>query len=261
MGINDIKVIHLAETDSTNRYLNDYHGDEGRMLTVVRADYQREGRGQGDNYWESEPGKNLTFSVRFHPKGLPVAQRYALQQAGALAVCDALSHYGEGFTIKWPNDIYWHDFKVSGTLSTCSIVGSRVSDCILGVGLNVNQLTFRSDAPNPMSLAHVVGHEVPLDEVFGRVVDHLRGWLARLDAGDLQSVVQAYLGRLYHRTGFYWYEDAQGLFEAEIAGVAPDGILLLHDRQGQERRYEFKEVRFVLSPSSRQCNGNSPKIQ
>lgn len=245
MENNDIKVIRLDETDSTHRYLNDYHGEEGRLFTVVRADYQREGHGQGDNYWESERGRNLTFSVKFYPRHILVSHRYALQQAGALAVCDALCHYGEGFAIKWPNDIYWHDYKVSGTLSTCSIAGRYVTDCILGIGINVNQLSFRSDAPNPLSLARVTGHEVSLDEVFGLFIGRLEYWLSRLDAADLQSVGRAYHDRMYRRQGRHWYEDADGPFEAYIEGVAPDGLLLLRDVEGHERRYEFKEIKFI----------------
>lgn len=60
------KIVHIDETDSTNRWLKD-HG-EGTM--VVATDYQTAGKGCGSNAWESERGKNLTFSMLIHPDGI-----------------------------------------------------------------------------------------------------------------------------------------------------------------------------------------------
>ena len=58
-----IKVIELDSVDSTNRYLHDYDGEEGELMTVVVSRNQTAGRGHGDNKWESEDGKNLTFKT------------------------------------------------------------------------------------------------------------------------------------------------------------------------------------------------------
>ena len=148
-----IKLIHTAETDSTNRLLRDYAGEEGRLLTVLTADYQTAGRGQGRNTWESEPGKNLLASIRLHPRGLAAARQYALTEAGALAVRDTVAAYVGGASVKWPNDVYAGDRKISGTLSECDISGTAIKTCTLGIGLNVNQRVFRSGAPNPVSIA------------------------------------------------------------------------------------------------------------
>ena len=60
----DFKIIHIKETDSTNHWLKE-HG-EGNMVVV--ADYQTAGRGCGSNSWESERGRNLTFSMLIHPE-------------------------------------------------------------------------------------------------------------------------------------------------------------------------------------------------
>ena len=60
----DFKIIHIDETDSTNRWLKEQRDDTS--LCVV-ADYQTAGKGCGTNSWESERGKNLTFSVMLHP--------------------------------------------------------------------------------------------------------------------------------------------------------------------------------------------------
>ena len=109
-------IIRLQETDSTNRYLRDMQDKSLTDITVVVADYQTAGRGQGTNRWESEAGKNLLFSLRIHPTMLPVSEQFLLSMAGGLALHETLQTYADGFTLKWPNDIYWYDYKVSGTL-------------------------------------------------------------------------------------------------------------------------------------------------
>ena len=60
----DFRIIHIEETDSTNRWLKE--NGEGNMVVV--ADYQTAGKGCGTNSWESERGKNLTFSMLIHPE-------------------------------------------------------------------------------------------------------------------------------------------------------------------------------------------------
>ena len=81
-----IKVIELDSVDSTNRYLHDYDGEEGELMTVVVSRNQTAGRGHGDNKWESEDGKNLTFSVKVHPENLPANSQYVMLEAMALAI-------------------------------------------------------------------------------------------------------------------------------------------------------------------------------
>ena len=55
------KIIHLAQTASTNDYLRTLPSPDNDSMTVVYADWQTAGRGQGSNKWESEAGKNLLF--------------------------------------------------------------------------------------------------------------------------------------------------------------------------------------------------------
>ena len=46
-----IKLITVEEVDSTNDFLRHYSGEEGERITVVLAEYQTAGRGQGENVW------------------------------------------------------------------------------------------------------------------------------------------------------------------------------------------------------------------
>lgn len=162
------RIIRLEETDSTNRYLKSYIPEADEEMTVVVADYQSAGKGQGTHSWESERGKNLLFSILVHPHWVPVARQFMLSMAGALALKDALDSYVEGITLKWPNDVYWNDKKISGTLIENSIDSHGIKRCVFGIGVNINQAEFHSDAPNPVSLFQILGYKVDREEVLQR---------------------------------------------------------------------------------------------
>lgn len=236
----DWKIIHINETDSTNRWLR-----EDKQLTAnsqqpiaVWADYQTEGRGCGTNTWESERDMNLLFSLLIHPEGIPVVRQFHISMAMSLAICEALGQYIGDLSIKWPNDIYWHNRKICGMLIENTLYGSSIKDSIIGVGVNVNQRVFRSDAPNPVSVWQICGQETDRQKLLLAILHCLDHYL-------YQDVKAQYCAMLYRRKGFYPYADKDGTFMAEIAGVEDDGHLVLCVEDGRTRRYAFKEVRFV----------------
>ena len=239
-------IINLEKTDSTNRYLHDMDITGSDVMTVAVAGYQTAGKGQGSNTWESEEGKNLLVSVMLCHLPVEPVRHFLLSEAGALAVGTALSAYTGGVTLKWPNDIYWNDSKLSGTLIETAVGGQEIRRCIFGIGINVNQKVFRSDAPNPMSLCQIVGHDVPVDDVLHSVLDALEEEMSYLASGDYDYVSQRYHAMLYRREGFHLYRDSDGVFEAAISGVEDSGHLVLQEKSGRIRRYAFKEVEFVI---------------
>ncbi len=241
-----MKIIRFDEIDSTNSFLHGYHDGDDVDTVVVVAEYQTAGRGQGTNHWESERGKNITMSVRVAPKGVKATEQYVLSMCMALAVKDALSEYSEGMTVKWPNDIYWNDKKISGTLIETTLVGSDVKTCIFGTGININQTEFLSDAPNPVSIKHIVGHEVDREELLKKVMRNLEKYLKIVYSGERKKIHDAYMNCLYRKEGVHKYRDNNGTFEASIERVEDSGHLVLRSTDGRERRYGFKEVAFVL---------------
>ncbi len=239
------KIIRLDEVDSTNRYLADYAPD-GEEMTVVLADFQSAGKGQGTNTWESEKGKNLLFSILVHPTMVPLARQFQLSMAGAIALKMALSGYTDGITLKWPNDVYWNDKKISGTLIQNVIGQGHIKDCIFGVGIDVNQVEFHSDAPNPVSLYQILGREVNRDELLQKILKAFEYCYSLIENGDYGDIAALYMDALYRRHGFWKYRDADGEFEAAFVEVEDDGHLILRDPKGVMRSYTFKEVEFVL---------------
>lgn len=232
--------IRLEEVDSTNRYAKTLsESDEWQLVT---AEFQTAGRGAGTNSWESERGENLLFSLVVRPKSLEASRAFALSEALSLAISDALSSYVEGVSIKWPNDIYCGQRKMTGILIENELAGPLVRRSILGVGLNVNQKRFVSDAPNPVSLRQVLGREADREEVLERLLDGFALYVAMLENGRFDELHQLYLSRLFRLGVEADYSDANGRFRAAITGVEPAGHLLLTDSEGRQRRYAFKEI-------------------
>lgn len=251
-------IIHLEQTDSTNSWAaaNGNAGGGGDIL--VWADYQTAGRGCANNSWESQPAQNLLFSMMIHPgkeitlpwangKGkwptVEARRQFVISMAISVALVKALAQViaqagadAGALSIKWPNDIYWHDSKLAGILIEQRVAHGLVTECIIGVGLNVNQTCFHSDAPNPVSLAQITGSTHEREALLRRVVEVF----------DLDTSPSLYRSLLYRRTGIHPYSDANGPFLATLLTVEDDGHLLLQTTDGQQRRYAFKEVSFVL---------------
>lgn len=227
--------------------------------TVVYTDRQTAGRGQRGNSWESEPFKNVTMSILLRPENVAPNQQFWLSEISALAVERVLSKYIGNVSIKWPNDVYYKDFKICGMLIEHSLSGGKINYTIPGIGINVNQRVFLSDAPNPISLANVLGHEVPTSEILDGLVDEILTMCDQLPE-KAEEIHREFLSKLYRRDGFHEYQStirsasADGLsvleegehFQARIVNVHPDGMLDLMTTEGHIHTFAFKEVAFIL---------------
>ena len=236
------EIIHIDETDSTNRWLAE-HRTEGQNPCVVVADYQTAGRGCGTNKWESERGKNLLFSMLIHPTEIAINKQFMVSMAVANSIAAVVAKYvtSQAVSVKWPNDIYVGDKKICGILIENRLQGGVIKDSIIGVGLNVNQLCFVSDAPNPVSMANITGRQFDREQLLQELLEAFQQEWA-----DLEGVRERYLQQLYRRKGFFRYRDAYGECTAEIVTVEADGHLVLQDVDGRTNRYAFKEIQFVI---------------
>lgn len=250
----NINRIHLNTVDSTSNHaralLDGKRASEG--MTLIDADDQTAGRGQRGNSWETEEGKNIIFSLVCHPVWLRPSQQYVLSEAIALAVVSVLrrnmqSADAEKMSVKWPNDIYYADKKISGTLIECDLFGRSVANCIVGTGVNINQEVFRSDAPNPVSLRQIVGRDSDREQIMKDIVCEFVALYDRIEGGDHDGIHEEYKRNLYRNDGgMYAYADEGGEFYAKIIDVEPSGRIILATEDGEVRRYEFKEVKFIL---------------
>lgn len=236
----------VAHTDSTMLQLRRPEwAERPETFVLLHTDYQTAGRGQRGTVWESAPGENLLFGVVFRPTFLPAVQQFFLSEALALAVADAVRPYADGISVKWPNDIYWHERKLAGMLLEHTLRGNSIAHTVAGVGLNVNQSRFVGDAPNPVSLRQVVGHDVSRAALLESILQQFESNYFMLQRGGAAQLHDRYMQCLYRREGWHTYRDRNGRFTARIAGISPQGVLTLERPDGQMSDYAFKEVSFI----------------
>ena len=247
MKITGLHLIHLPLTDSTQAYLKGLL-DAGSIAegTLVWADQQSAGRGNGGNHWQSEPGKNLLFSFVRYPSLLNAADFFLLSKVVALAVRDVVQSYitTAEVKVKWPNDIYVDDRKVAGILIENALMGDRFRYSIAGIGLNVNQTLFPEAVPNPVSLKMLTGMDLPLNKVLEDLCERLDFRYAQLKQRRLLN--REFDAVLYRKGQWaaYFYQGRQ--IEAKITGLSRQGFLRLKVLRGARIECGMKEITYVI---------------
>lgn len=238
-------LIHLEEVTSTSSYLRNLSNikslEDG---CTVYADFQTAGRGQKGNFWESKQGENLLFSTILYPVALKADRPFVVSQVISLAIRDVLSRYTDDISIKWPNDIYWNEKKITGILIENDLMGDEVNKIIIGVGINLNQEYFASDAPNPISLKQITGNSYPVKEILEQVIERMFFYYEKIEFPDL--IKAQYKQSLFRKNGFHLFADTHTTFLAQIHDVEDSGLLVLKLESGEIRKFAFKEIRYIL---------------
>ena len=210
----------------------------------------RSGKGQRGNTWEADKGKNLLFSFVLYPTFLEARRQFILSQIVSLSIKEELDRWSDEITIKWPNDIYWRDKKICGILIENDLSGHFIGRSISGIGININQDEFHSDAPNPVSLKQITGQEHDRYEILSHILKRVQIYYNGLQTEDgstyTAEIAARYARSLFRRRGFHPYEDADGRFSARLLRVEQDGRFVLEDENGKEREYLFKEVQYIV---------------
>ncbi|MDR2953674.1 MAG: biotin--[acetyl-CoA-carboxylase] ligase [Prevotella sp.] len=239
-------IIHIQETDSTSNYLKRLlHTENVEEGTIVFADYQSSGKGQRGNAWESEKGKNLLFSIVLYPP-VKANEQFVISQIISLAVSDLLKEYTNDISIKWPNDIYWKEKKICGILVENTLIGEYIKESVCGIGININQETFVSNAPNPVSLQQIANKEFDLLELLNQAKDKIGYYYNKLISGEIALIKNQYESSLFRKDGYYQYNDGKHVFSARIIDIETNGLLVLQDKNGEIRKFAFKEIKYIL---------------
>ncbi|MCQ2313221.1 MAG: biotin--[acetyl-CoA-carboxylase] ligase [Paludibacteraceae bacterium] len=257
--------MYIRHTDSTNRLLKDMIASTETPAEAlcdgfyIVTDYQTAGRGQVGNHWESKDGENLLVSILIRPQGLEVSKQFRLSMIASLSVVGALNstllpYTGVAgatstplpLTIKWPNDIYYKEKKLGGILIENRLNGKEVSDCIFGLGLNINQTVFESDAPNPISLKQITGKEADKQAVLEAILTRLNQLKTWLSDEHYEELKEKYIGYLFRKEGEFEYEDERGRFKARFKDIDEMGRLVVVTETGEERAYLFKQIKYII---------------
>ena len=242
----EFSITTIDKVESTQNYLIELSNkSELQEGVVINALSQFKGVGQFDNRWESEDGKNLTFSLLLKPCFLNPCNQFLLTQVLSLAISDfLLTQTDKTVSIKWPNDIYINKNKICGILVKNQLLGSEFENSFCGIGLNVNQEKFPL-LPNPTSLIIETGKEFDLENVLQQVLKHIDLRYTQLKQGKIELLQQDYMKRLLYNGVFAGYIYKGREIEARIFDVNDFGHLLLEEKGGDIICCELKEISFT----------------
>lgn len=246
----------LPEVDSTNAHAKRLSGglEEGAVIAVDR---QTAGRGRLQRQFYSPEREGVYFSVLLRP-------RLHLRELSVMAMCSAVSaaEAVEELTglrpeIKWPNDLLWQGKKLCGILSESSVESEtgRVQELIIGIGLNVNNLSFPPKLEGKaVSLRQMCGKVIPRAAVIGAVLRRLSQWLEPGGApAGRQQLAAAYrreVGCIGRQVALS-YPDRQ--MTGRVLGVDDAGRLVLRLEDGRTETVFSGELQ-ILSEAERTEN-------
>ncbi|MBQ6306774.1 MAG: biotin--[Bacteroidales bacterium] len=242
-----LKYIHLEQIDSTNAYLQRLQSECDIRNWVVSADEQTAGKGMGSNSWESEVGKNLTFSLALDVSFLPAEKQFLLSEAVPLGIVEVLDKLlpVEKLSIKWPNDIYYGNRKLAGILINSTIKANMMDISIIGIGLNVNQMQFQDWPTHPISLKLITGKEYALQPLLEQLAEHIIIKVEQLKA-DPATIEQDYLKRLFRYRTWADYEVGGKVLRLFMTGIDPFGRLMLVNEANEPYCFDIKEIKFKI---------------
>jgi len=242
-------VITLQRVPSTNEYLKDELSKSTplREGTVIMAVEQYAGRGQQGTAWQSEPGKNLTFSVLLMPSFLDPKYQFRLTVAISIALAqwlELLLH--TPVTIKWPNDIYVGDRKIGGILIENILQGKVWKSAVVGIGINVNQTEFSpSIGAHTASVKQILHSDCELTELLTDLCGHIERSYRGLKSGIYDAQLAFYTQHLYRRGALHPFLVEGVRVSGVLSGVTESGRLQV-DFNGHLVDFDIKEITFVI---------------
>ena len=215
--------------------------------TVYATVSQTAGKGQRGNSWESAPGKNLTFSILIKCQAGEIESRrqHIISEATTIGIVNYLKDKGIKANIKWPNDIYAGDFKICGILIENSVTGRWLGSSIIGIGININQLKFVSDAPNPISVANITGQRYDIHVELPML---LKCIFDEINCADAMTESR-FLDMLYRKGEWHEYIDCieERRFKGKIVGTDEVFRLIVEKEDGTRKPFSFKEIKYIIS--------------
>ena len=241
-----LKIIHLEEVDSTNNYAQNFLEITSESIcdTIIYTDYQTNGRGAYENYWESDATKNLLCSIILCPN-IEAKNQFIISKIVSLSLISYLKHHNISAQIKWPNDILINNKKIAGILIENSIVGSKINSSIIGIGLNINQISF-SNSLKATSILLETNKELIVKEELNFFINYYNKWKNLCSDEKHNYINSEYFKYLIGTQKFYKYKENNNYFEAIITAIDEFGRLIVKTKKGEQKIFGFKEIEMIF---------------
>jgi len=237
------KIIKVNATRSTN--------DKVKMLIkskkilsgdLIIAKYQYGGRGQLMNKWYSSYGKNLLCSLFYKPLDINADRTFIINQAVSLAVLKTIRKFNnEKCLIKWPNDILSVNKKIAGILVENSLISGKLSHSIIGVGINVNQVFFKS-LPNATSIKKTSNKNIVVERVLDELINNYKYYFTKMN--DIKYINDEYNQNIFGKKGCRFILNGK-VYIGKIISISNTGIIKLNTNSEEIGNYDSRQVKLL----------------
>jgi BirA family biotin operon repressor/biotin-[acetyl-CoA-carboxylase] ligase len=250
--------IELQSVDSTNNYaLGLVHAGMAQHGMAIFGHEQVAGKGQRGRVWSTEKNANIQLSIVVDPCPLAVTDQFRLSMCAALAIHEIFKNYaGDETRIKWPNDLYWQDRKAGGVLIESVVTGEQATIgnpqsaihnwkwAVIGIGININQTSFPSELPNPVSLKQITGKHFDTVELAKELCGLMDKYFRLLLNDGFNTIHELYNLSLYKKDQKVKLKKNTRVFEATIQSVLASGQLVV--QHAIEEEFNVGEVEWMI---------------
>ena len=243
-------LIKLNATSSTNDYLkNKYKKRDVSDGDLVWTINQTSGRGQRQNKWYSDFKDSLTFSIFRQFKDIEISNPFLISLIVSLGIHKALTELKiPNLNIKWPNDILSENKKIGGILIENFFTKGKLTASVIGVGLNLNQLSFQN-IPNATSLRKVTGIIWDQQKLLDVLMQYLHRFLFQTNFQNLDNILIQYNDKLWKKNKRVPFESNSSNFMAIPKGVSIEGKLIIETDEKQILEKDTNQIRMLYNPN------------
>ncbi len=235
--------------DSTNTFAKSIAEQETGEGTLIIAEKQTSGKGRLGRTWESEYGKNLTFSLILKPK-ISTEQIGILSILAGVGVTEAVRNVTElDAQCKWPNDVLIQQKKICGILSESVLTNNAPLSVIVGIGVNVNQSDFPEELQSKASSLYLLSHTLfDRFKMLTVILERLEYHYIRLQNGHTEDILRRWKELSTMIGTMVNVQQGVSSIYGRVTGIAPNGSLLL-DHNGKEIQILSGDVSILQSAS------------
>ena len=221
-----LNVLFKNHVSSTNDYFN-YQYVRDLFPVLIITNNQRAARGRNKKIWVSMNQKSISFSLCFKVNAKQLDLRY-LSYLSCTCLLGAMreSNY-EDIKIKWPNDLYLNNKKVSGILIESLSINKEFYVSI-GIGINLD-IPKSNYIDQPYSNLGKDVDQASLISIFCETL------FKNIDQINMSKVVE------FYNKNLFWYQervsikDNNDFYEGELLGINKQGQLMIQNNGNIER--------------------------
>lgn len=239
----DVAIDVFESMPSTNDYLRTL--PQKKSIRVCLAEQQTQGKGRLGRQWYSPFGLNLYFSCLYRFEK-DVSELAGLSLVVGLAVAKTLNEFiagSEKAKVKWPNDVFFADEKIAGSLIEVQAETHGACYAVIGVGVNVNMLQGSPVITQAYtSLRKITGEIIDRNKLCARLLTHLLTCLERFAQSGLPSFLAEWTELDLLRGRRVNLQRLDGVLSGVVVGVNSQGHLVMRMEDGSERGVSAGDV-------------------